>query len=224
MLLVAIAAITVLTVYWWSSIDHYTVARRCFSHHPSQWAAPATGNHQRPSAVDMLPDIMVARRQPRPGRTVFFHETSCVAADGVARLNARQACAIESAALGSPDWDVFVLFASPSALGVNRTAELTPVWRALLTYGNVHLRNVNLWSYAEDTPLAGWMRAETLFRSRYLNSHASDLLRYLRYELCQNGWFQLLECFKQIYSFCIFTLVIWVPITKCGIFPYCCYI
>lgn len=160
-----------------SSIDHYTAARRCFSHHPV---------HARPTAepgtvAELLPDIMVDRRQPRPGRSVFFHETSCVAEDGIARLSARQACAIESAALGSPEWDVFVLFASPSALSVNRSEALTPVWRALLTYDNVHVRNVNLWTYAEDTPLAAWMRDEELFRSMYLNSHASDLLRYLRY-------------------------------------------
>lgn len=41
------------------------------------------------------------------------------------------------------------------------------------------MRNINLSTYASDTPLADWLSSEKLFMSQYLNSHVSDFLRYL---------------------------------------------
>lgn len=90
----------------------------------------------------------------------------------------RQACAIESAAKMNPEWDVFLLFASPVGFS-NGTAPISPIINALKSYPNIHLRNVNLWTYARNTPLADWINAGDLFLSKYMNSHASDFLRYL---------------------------------------------
>lgn len=38
--------------------------------------------------TDILPDITMDPRQPRPGRSIFFHETSC-SADNEISLNSR---------------------------------------------------------------------------------------------------------------------------------------
>lgn len=91
----------------------------------------------------------------------------------------RQACAIESAAKANPDWDVFVLFASPVGFLNESSAHPQPAVKALLNYSNVYLRNVNLWTYAKDTQVEEWINTGELFLSTYLNSHASDFLRYL---------------------------------------------
>lgn len=90
----------------------------------------------------------------------------------------RQACAIESAALTNPNRDIFVLFASPVAYN-NKTK--LPILEALLSYSNVNLRNVDLWKYTEGTPAQQWFIDGKLFQSRYMVSHVSDFLRYLRY-------------------------------------------
>lgn len=90
----------------------------------------------------------------------------------------RQACAIESAAHLNPNWDVFLLFASPVGLS-NDTHLQQPIVQALLSYSNIHMRNVNLWKYAKGTPVNDWLNSGALFESKYLNSHTSDFLRYL---------------------------------------------
>lgn len=41
------------------------------------------------------------------------------------------------------------------------------------------MRNVHLWTYAAGTPLENWLQKGDLFRSHFMNSHASDFLRYL---------------------------------------------
>lgn len=81
-------------------------------------------------------------------------------------------------ALANPTWDVFLLFASPVGF-INNTVK-APIIRALESYQNVNLRNVNLWSYAHGTPISSFINNGQLFRSKYLNSHTSDFLRYLR--------------------------------------------
>lgn len=39
-------------------------------------------------SIALLDDILFSERQPRPGKSIFFHETSC-SADNLVRLNAR---------------------------------------------------------------------------------------------------------------------------------------
>ncbi|EDW29195.1 GL19577 [Drosophila persimilis] len=139
-----------------------------------------------PLAPIRLEDVLQAEPRPTPGRSIFFHETSCHQAENkkykLLELTARQACAIESAALHNPNFQVFVLFAGPtyrpSPKGRNNSNQ-QPLVDAILSYSNVHLRNLNLWRYAAGTPIEEWLKDGSLFRSRYLFSHISDFLRYL---------------------------------------------
>lgn len=79
----------------------------------------------------------------------------------------------------NPKRDIFVLFASPVGFRDSSVAHLPTNIEVLKTYPNVHLRNNNLWKYAEDTPLQAWLSNGTLFESSYLHEHMSDVLRYL---------------------------------------------
>ena len=143
---------------------------------------------------NVLEDILHSKNQPKngmenfdlcakkitnpwliPGKNIFFHETSC-SDTGIVQLTARQSCAIESAARANPNWNVFVLFASPVGF---RNKSTLPIIDALLQYPNVHLRFLNITTYAEQTPLSEWMKSGEIFRSSYMNSHLSDILRYL---------------------------------------------
>lgn len=54
-----------------------------------------------------------------------------------------------------------------------------PIIEALLSYKNIYLRNVDLWKYSENTPLKNWMNNGKLLKSKYMNSHTSDYLRYV---------------------------------------------
>lgn len=87
----------------------------------------------------------------------------------------RQACAIESAAKWNQDRDVFVIFTANVGFpdGIK-----SPIIRALEAYRNIHFRNVDLATYAADTPMDKWFQTQELFLSKYLVSHTSDFLRY----------------------------------------------
>lgn len=162
----AVVLLTLTTILYWlqASATERVNGKECFQDSHRVWD------------VQLLDDIMLAEKKPQMGKSVFFHETSC--SRGVVELNARQACAIESAAKSSPSWDVFLLFASPS--GFSNSTPKSPVIMALESYPNIFMRNVNLWSYAGHTPVSQWIYEEELFYSSFLNSHTSDFLRYLR--------------------------------------------
>ncbi|KAL9915948.1 LOW QUALITY PROTEIN: lactosylceramide 4-alpha-galactosyltransferase-like [Glossina fuscipes fuscipes] len=59
----------------------------------------------------------------------------------------------------------------------NITAD--PILSAALSYKNIHLRNVNMWTDSATTPMYKWLKDGELFKSSYVFSHASDFLRYL---------------------------------------------
>ncbi|XP_034666930.1 lactosylceramide 4-alpha-galactosyltransferase-like [Drosophila subobscura] len=143
-----------------------------------------------PLASIRVDDVLLALPRPTPGRSIFFHETRSYDAKNKEynhplKLNARQACAIESAALHNPNSQVFVLFVHRKYLlgGVhsNESKKSTeqPLFDAILSYSNVHLRRVNLWRYAAGTPIEEWLKNSQLFRSRFAVSHISDFLRFL---------------------------------------------
>ncbi|EDV99385.1 lactosylceramide 4-alpha-galactosyltransferase [Drosophila grimshawi] len=144
----------------------------------------------------ILDNVLLTDPKPIPGRSIFFHETSCHRPKrrrqrpgqrpntqyNMLQLTARQACAIESAALHNPNFQVFVLFAGPtyryhgnSSIGQRHQ----PIIDAILSYKNIQLRQLNLWSYAAGTPIEEWLKDGQLFRSSYLFSHISDFLRFL---------------------------------------------
>ncbi|KAH8262900.1 hypothetical protein KR044_001772 [Drosophila immigrans] len=125
-----------------------------------------------------LEDVLFSDKKPIPGRTIFFHETKCHPPDKQYILNftTRQACAIESAALHNPNFNVFVLFTSPTFLPDNQRF---PILEAIRSYRNIQLRQLNIWRYAEDTPIGEWLKKGDLFQSKYLTEHTSDMLRLM---------------------------------------------
>ncbi|XP_034474047.1 lactosylceramide 4-alpha-galactosyltransferase-like [Drosophila innubila] len=124
-----------------------------------------------------LEDVLLAKDKPVPGKTIFLLETSCACSDpqfDLLTLNSRQACAVESAALHNPNLQVFVLFVCPTF-----RHQSDPITDAIISYKNVKLRHVNLWRFAEGTPVEDWVKKDDLFRSRYLVNNISNLLRLL---------------------------------------------
>lgn len=134
-----------------------------------------------------LEDILTANTQPDSGKSIFFHETSCGLREESLRMNvntlkrdsnvqeshinfislsARQACAIESAAIHNPSSKVFVLFASPRYMLKTNSSARDPIIDALTSYTNIYLRNLNLWTYASGTPIFEWFEDGSLFKSK----------------------------------------------------------
>lgn len=56
---------------------------------------------------------------------------------------------------------------------------VSPIIKALQQYSNIHFNFINISSYAQDTPLESFIKIGKLDRSKYFNSHLSDVLRYL---------------------------------------------
>ncbi|KAH8402943.1 hypothetical protein KR222_000556 [Zaprionus bogoriensis] len=127
-----------------------------------------------------LDDVLDSKVKPISDRSIFFHETRCHPAYSVntLELSGRQACAIESAALNNPTFQVFVLFTSTTYLP-NADKLKQAIINALLSYRNVQFRQLDIWQYAKDTPMENWINREDLFRSSFLKEHISDLLRLL---------------------------------------------
>lgn len=111
-----------------------------------------------------IEDVFRAKFKPPPGRSIFFHETKPLPADSkyyMLNFTERQACAIESAALHHPDYQVFVLFAKPEV-----KPRSDPIIDAILSYKNVHFRRVDLMSIAEGTPIEEWLKKGKLVGDR----------------------------------------------------------
>lgn len=106
-----------------------------------------------------IKDVFLAKYKPPPGRTIFFHETKLHLPNSKYLINftERQACAIESAALHNPNFQVFVLFAWPE---VNPRSD--PIIDAILSYNNVHFRRVDLMNMAEGTLIEDWLKKGNL--------------------------------------------------------------
>ncbi|XP_018313109.1 uncharacterized protein [Mycetomoellerius zeteki] len=128
------------------------------------------------STAKSIPDFDSETNTDKPtsGRNIFFHETSCFGDEGLT-LNARQACAIESAARMNPSMTVYLLFISKSEFS-NSTRKIV---RHLLNYSNVKIRHIDPQRYVKETPLDVWYNSGILKKSHWPVSHMSDILRYL---------------------------------------------
>lgn len=125
-----------------------------------------------------LLDILKAKNQPKNGKNIFFLQTTGLQKEETTqliKLTAREACAIESAALHNPRLTVFVLFAGAT----HRMYSGDPWIRSLNFYKNIRLRRLNLLRYAAGSPIEKWIKLGKIYKSKYLFPHASDLLRYL---------------------------------------------
>lgn len=130
----------------------------------------------KPSDVNGLEEFDATKENERPkfGKNIFFHETSCFGEDGL-RLNARQACAVESAAMMNPKMTVYLLFMSPSQISDSSRQ----IIRQLLSYKNIIIRRLYINDYVRHTPLEEWYASGILKTSYWPRSHMSDILRYL---------------------------------------------
>lgn len=67
------------------------------------------------------------------------------------------------------------MFASP--VGFDENGNLPQYFDTLLNYPNIHLRTLNLWRFAQNTPISEWIKQDKLFESPYLLEQMSDILR-----------------------------------------------
>lgn len=123
-----------------------------------------------------LEEVELSERKPTEDKTIFFHVTNCWS-NGYINLNSRESCAIESAALNNPSFDIFVLFAGPTYLPKNSTA--SPIVSSLMSHKNVFLRNINIFDFEKGTvgEFEDEFGVENLFGTLNFDS---DLLEYLR--------------------------------------------
>ncbi|KAF8796352.1 Lactosylceramide like protein [Argiope bruennichi] len=98
---------------------------------------------------------------------IFFLETS-----GSSRLNARQACAVESAALHHPQWQVRVLFTPTEPLNLSDS-----FMELLSLFSNVKLLKMELDFLLPGTPLWYWYKRGRWKSSPHKAMHLSDAVR-----------------------------------------------
>lgn len=129
-----------------------------------------------------LEDILVSERRPKEDKTIFFHIPNCWY-NGYINLSSRQACAVESAAVNNPNFDIFVIFAGPTYQPKNLGA--LPIISSLMSYENIFFRRVNISSYADDPDSILVdddinQAVEGFFDPENLESLPSNLLQYLK--------------------------------------------
>lgn len=97
------------------------------------------------------------------------------------KKNSRHACAVESAALNNPSTNIFLMYASE--VGWTNKTKL-PFVDAIMSYNNVHISTMKLdstyESYAQNTPLADWVKERKIFNSPHIKIHMNDFLRAAR--------------------------------------------
>lgn len=120
-----------------------------------------------------IDDIMENYRKPRIEKTIFFHIINCMY--GEINLKSRQACAIESAAKNNPNFDIFVLFASPVKNGSDTEAAM----KALNNYTNIFFRNNDLWLYTKGTVAERLLKYFEFKGRTFLGAHLTEILQYV---------------------------------------------
>ncbi|XP_063698158.1 alpha-1,4-N-acetylglucosaminyltransferase-like [Culicoides brevitarsis] len=118
-----------------------------------------------------IPDIDEGSPRPEPNKSanqIFFTETTNIDG-GPLILNAREACAVESAAIFHPNRTIFVIFTGPT---YKNNSELIKILQE--NYPNIHFRSAIFENITNGSPLEGF----TKFReSTFLSVHVSDALR-----------------------------------------------
>lgn len=131
----------------------------------------------RQSDQSALPDIL--DDDPPKGKSIFFHETSCISQEkNKVTLTARQACAVESAARLNPHFTVYLLFTSPGAIKAENDRN-DHILKQLMMYKNVRVKHLNFKRYITGSPVDELYKSLKIEASFYARSHASDVLRYL---------------------------------------------
>ncbi|CRL04649.1 CLUMA_CG017713, isoform A [Clunio marinus] len=119
--------------------------------------------------------IETAYVQPENGRNVFFIDSLNLTTNVV--IKARTACAVESAALINPSFEVFLIYSSKERL---QNIENTPELQAILTYPNVHIYFINdITKFTIGTPFEDFVKSGKLLNSKHPTEHTSDVLRFV---------------------------------------------
>lgn len=113
-------------------------------------------------------------RESLNSENIFFIETGDSTRD--VTLNARQACAIESAAMTNPNMRVHVLYASRERL---KNLTMSPEVAAVLLYPNVMFSHLDVKKLAAGSPLEKLLASDKLSKSKFKLQHTSDVLRLL---------------------------------------------
>lgn len=119
-------------------------------------------------------NLKTAKVQPQNGQNVFFVESS----DSVENitLSARQACAVESAALANPHLKIFVIFVSRERF--MKLSE-TPQMDAISSYPNVFINYIEAEKLSIGTPFEEFFKSNKLSESIFRREHTSDVIRLL---------------------------------------------
>ncbi|XP_039754074.1 lactosylceramide 4-alpha-galactosyltransferase-like [Pararge aegeria] len=108
---------------------------------------------------------VLERSSNLPSRSIFMYATSCPG-----NLTARQHCSIESAAITHPEWQINVVFTSPTVPSENLTHE---------NFNNVKFWSININEFCKGTPLGDLIIDVLPKCSRNRVSISLDVLKYL---------------------------------------------
>lgn len=64
-----------------------------------------------------------------------------------------------------------------SPVGLPSKDSISPIIKALVSYNNVHFRNVDWYEYSANTPAEEWIKRDIIFTSPYHIAHLSDFMR-----------------------------------------------
>lgn len=119
-------------------------------------------------------NILSAKVQPKNGENIFFIDSGESSIEFM--LEARIACAIESAALTNPQSNVFFLFSSLKRLNALKSS---PELDAILSYQNVFVNYLEIHEISAGSPMEKFINSDKLTKSKFKAVHTSDVLRLL---------------------------------------------
>lgn len=123
---------------------------------------------------ELLIDIFSISVDDKEQKNIFFIEDSCFTHCKSVRLNTRQACSIESAALMNPAAHIAVVFVT-NTMEINKSqAVLT-----LMRYENIKLYQLDFIKFTLNTPAEDWIKSGKLFHTPFLYNNVANILRLL---------------------------------------------
>ncbi|KAK0181144.1 hypothetical protein PV327_003451 [Microctonus hyperodae] len=109
-------------------------------------------------------------------RSIFFLETSHINKNEII-LNARQCCAVESAAIMNPTMTVYLFIFTDAVNYNNKTKNYLD---HLMNYKNIIIKHKNLLEFVKHTPIEEWWnKTDVLKTSLWPTVHISDILRLI---------------------------------------------
>lgn len=111
---------------------------------------------------------------PGNGRNVLFVETDESSVN--VTMTARQACAIESAALANPNMNIYLFYSSAERF---QALQKTPILKAVMTYPNVFINYIDVKEVSIGSPFEEFIKSGNMSKSNFKIEHTSDVLRLL---------------------------------------------